>query len=355
MSSDNKVLSFMRSQRLYVLMLIFIIAANLFAVSYPHKEKDKASSKKKIHRLMSRQEIIAQEKRIKEILEKNRFLGNIITASAFLCAVMLMLGLVLCVRGLALKLSGRNIMVAYGAPPDVGWGILDVCKAVVVFFFFGYALAFAETIISHAFALKGHDDRLATVLHATVMDVIGISIVLYFVIKKFKGKITNLGVSFKDLLRDIRIGVIGYITILPILALILVIVIAVLQLTKYDQPTSTALEILYEDSRPKLLLILTVLVTFLGPIAEELFFRGFAYPAVRKRLGVKNAVILVSAVFATLHMNVVAFFPIFGLGILLAYLYEKTGSLIPSISVHVIHNSVVVFLAYIYKIIALPK
>ncbi len=355
MSSDSRISNFIRTNRLYVLMLVFIIAANLFAIGYHAEGKDKAPSKKKISRLMSRQEIIAQEKRIREILERDKFLGTVITTSTFLCALILMVGLFLCVRCLALKLNNRDIMVAYGAPPDVGWGILDVCKIVVVFFFFGYLLAFAESFVSRAWALKSQDDRLATVLHATIMDVIGISIVLYFVIKKFKGGLAILGVSFRNLLRDIKIGIVGYIATLPVLAMILVLVITILQFTKYDQPPSAALEILYEDSRPKLLLILTILVTILGPVAEELFFRGFAYPAVRKRLGIKNAVILISVVFAMLHMNVVAFFPILGLGILLAYLYEKTGSLIPSIAVHIIHNSVVILLAYIYKIIALPK
>jgi len=355
MSSDNRISNFIRANRLYVLMFVFIMAANFFVIGHSTEEKGKAPSKKKISQLMSRQEIIAQEKRIKEILERDKFLGTIITTSTFLCALILMAGLFLCVKCLALKLNNRDVMVAYGAPPDVGWGILDVCKIVVVFFFFGYLLAFAESLVSRAWALKSQDDRLATVLHATIMDVIGISIVLYFVIKKFKGGLVNLGVSFKNLLRDIKVGIVGYVAILPVLAAILVLVIAILQFTRYDQPPSAALEILYEDSRPKLLLILTILVTVLGPVAEELFFRGFTYPAARKRLGIKNAVILVSVVFAMLHMNVVAFFPILGLGILLAYLYEKTGSLIPSIAVHIIHNSVVILLAYIYKIIALPK
>jgi membrane protease YdiL (CAAX protease family) len=355
MSSGNRIFGFIKAERLYLLMLIFIMAANLFVMAHPPEKKDKVSSRKKIAKLMSRQEIMAQERRIRELLEKNRFLGSVITTSAFLSALILLLGLILCVRGLALKLSGRNVMVAYGAPPDVGWGLIDICRIATVFFFFGYVLAFAGSIVSHVLAIKSHDDRLATVLHATIMDIIGISIVLYFVSKKFNGGLASLGISFRNTLRDIRIGVIGYVTTLPILALILVIVITILQITRYDQPTSTALEILYEDSRPKLLLVLTVLVTFLGPIAEEMFFRGFAYPAVRKRLGIKNAMILVSVVFAMLHMNVVAFFPILGLGILLAYLYEKTGSLIPSIAVHVIHNSAVIFLAYLYKIIALPK
>lgn len=355
MSSDSKVSDFIRANRLYVLMFIFIMAANFFVTSHPFKEKEAASSGKKIVRIMSAKEMLAQEKRIKELLEKDRFLGNVVTTSAFLCALILMAGLVLCVRGLAMKLSGRDVMAAYGAPPDVGWGLVDVCKIVVVFFFFGYLLAFSESMIHRAFAVKPNDDRLATVLHATIMDIIGISIVLYFVIKKFKSGLACLGISFKNILRDIKIGITGYIAALPILAMILVLVLTVIQLTKYDQQASSALEILYEDSRPKLLFILTVLVTVLGPVAEELFFRGFAYPAVRKRFGVKNAVIFISVVFATLHMNVVGFFPILALGILLAYLYEKTGSLMPSITVHIIHNSAIIFLAYLYKIIALPK
>jgi len=75
----------------------------------------------------------------------------------------------------------------------------------------------------------------------------------------------------------------------------------------------------------------------------------------RKRIGVRNAILLVSAVFAMLHMNIVSFFPIFALGVLLAYLYEKTGSMIPPITVHIIHNSAVIFFVYLYKLIALPK
>jgi membrane protease YdiL (CAAX protease family) len=41
--------------------------------------------------------------------------------------------------------------------------------------------------------------------------------------------------------------------------------------------------------------------------------------------------------------------PIMALGVLLAYLYEKTGSIIPSITVHVIHNVGTVFMVFIAK------
>jgi membrane protease YdiL (CAAX protease family) len=37
------------------------------------------------------------------------------------------------------------------------------------------------------------------------------------------------------------------------------------------------------------------------------------------------------------------------LGILLAYLYEKTGSLVPSITVHITHNLASLFMVFLVK------
>jgi len=158
----------------------------------------------------------------------------------------------------------------------------------------------------------------------------------------------------KNIKRDIKLALAGYLAILPVLAVIMIIVFIGVKVFTYEPPETKALELLYEAHKPGLLLVLTLLVTLVGPFAEELFFRGFAYPVFRKKIGVRNSILLVSAIFALLHMNIVSFFPILVLGILLAYLYEKTGSLVPSITVHVIHNTAVVFFAFLYKVIALP-
>nr|HPN66915.1 CPBP family intramembrane metalloprotease [Candidatus Omnitrophota bacterium] len=74
-----------------------------------------------------------------------------------------------------------------------------------------------------------------------------------------------------------------------------------------------------------------------------------------RRIGARNAIIAVSLVFSLLHLNIVSFFPILALGVLLAYLYERTGSIIPCIAVHVVHNTAVVFFVFLYKLIALPR
>lgn len=93
-------------------------------------------------------------------------------------------------------------------------------------------------------------------------------------------------------------------------------------------------------STPALIWIL-ILVGVVVPVGEEIFFRGFVYGTLR-RWGVVPAVLLSAVYFGAVHQQVVHFLPITVLGIVLALLYERTGSLIPSMTVHGINNIVAI-------------
>jgi len=83
-----------------------------------------------------------------------------------------------------------------------------------------------------------------------------------------------------------------------------------------------------------------------APIAEELFFRGFLYGGLRGRIGVVGAMLVSTVFFTALHLSLDQFIPIFFLGLVLAWLYEKTGSLYPGIFLHATNNALsLVFLA----------
>lgn len=81
-----------------------------------------------------------------------------------------------------------------------------------------------------------------------------------------------------------------------------------------------------------------VLLLFLGgvaaPLKEELIFRGMLYPPLRQAYGRGLGIVLTSLFFALLHLDVVRFVPLFLGGVVLAWLYERTGSLWPSIIAH---------------------
>ncbi|MBE0415145.1 MAG: CPBP family intramembrane metalloprotease [Dehalococcoidia bacterium] len=87
--------------------------------------------------------------------------------------------------------------------------------------------------------------------------------------------------------------------------------------------------------------ILTVLV---APFAEETFFRGFIFAGIGNRYGYGWGVVVSALLFSLAHtltyMQVWPLLPIFILGLLLAWLYMRTGSIWPCIFTHFAYNSI---------------
>src|SRR5215210_6590797 len=86
-----------------------------------------------------------------------------------------------------------------------------------------------------------------------------------------------------------------------------------------------------------------VLLAFVAPLAEELFFRGFLFGVLRERIGVAWGALATGVVFGLVH---VAGSPIetvgvlIILGVLLCLLFVRTGSLLPCIALHAINNAI---------------
>ncbi len=86
--------------------------------------------------------------------------------------------------------------------------------------------------------------------------------------------------------------------------------------------------------------IVAVLAVVVAPVAEETFFRGFILSGIGKRFGYAWGIVVSALLFSIAHMQLGAFLPIFILGILLAWLYVKTGSIWPCILTHFAYNSI---------------
>jgi membrane protease YdiL (CAAX protease family) len=85
-----------------------------------------------------------------------------------------------------------------------------------------------------------------------------------------------------------------------------------------------------------------VLAVLFAPLFEELFFRGFLYKAFRTSWGWLPGALTSGAVFALAHMQLTLFVPLLALGVALAWVYERTGSLWTSITMHALFNGVAV-------------
>lgn len=84
------------------------------------------------------------------------------------------------------------------------------------------------------------------------------------------------------------------------------------------------------------------LIVFMAPVSEEICFRGMLYGGLRERLPRVGAALLAGAIFGALHAltGVTAVPPLIAFGFVLCLLYEKTGSIVPGILLHMLNNSV---------------
>jgi membrane protease YdiL (CAAX protease family) len=91
------------------------------------------------------------------------------------------------------------------------------------------------------------------------------------------------------------------------------------------------------------LIVAGIMVVAVAPVAEEVFFRGFFYGALRSRFSVLPAAAINGALFGVIHYSpdaVAALPPLAVLGFVFCLVYEKTGSLFPVIALHAINNAI---------------
>lgn len=91
-------------------------------------------------------------------------------------------------------------------------------------------------------------------------------------------------------------------------------------------------------------IILFFLISVVAPVVEEIIFRGYLYPVLKKYSGATAALITSSVLFSLVHLNMGLFIPITLMGILMAKLYDKTGSLWAPIIAHATNNAIACFL-----------
>lgn len=84
------------------------------------------------------------------------------------------------------------------------------------------------------------------------------------------------------------------------------------------------------------------------PVTEEIFFRGFVFAGLASRLGIRGAMVGSAVVFSLFHMDLGVLIPIFITGLLLAWLYRRTGSLWPSIVAHAGQNALALLAAIFF-------
>ena len=231
-----------------------------------------------------------------------------------------------------------------GSPPPATWGFRQIFRIALLVLLVLQGSSLLQAILFRLFHPLWLDRRVAALADTLLVDGVAAAGACGFL---FRGRGARGGLA--RIPAFIQFAFRSYLLAVPLLMGILAAVAVVLNLLKIQPAPQPIFTIYLSEQRTLVVRSLLLLAVVAGPVAEEIFFRGLLYGWLRQRAGIPAGLILSAFFFALLHMDAVAFFPIFGLGLLFGWVYERTGSLTAPIAIHIFHNSGMLFVASLIK------
>jgi membrane protease YdiL (CAAX protease family) len=233
--------------------------------------------------------------------------------------------------------GGPPAGVAEGRP---GWGWIDVLMAVVTMAAGGAALMLAARSVVAALGVRVEQRLISPVFYLVGLGIYLAAVLGVYLFAARKAGWAALGLR--------RAGWLNFVIVPPLFVLGLFLIALVnsgvgMLAGGFENPQVDALTG-GQALAPGELALLLLLVAVVVPFAEELFFRGMVYPLLRARLGAVAAVAANAALFAVAHVVPLLLPGLFVVGLLLAYLRERSGSIWPSVFFHALQNATALLL-----------
>lgn len=125
---------------------------------------------------------------------------------------------------------------------------------------------------------------------------------------------------------------------LPILILISLAWTELLRACGLPDEPQDLIALFTQTKSPFVIAGMLLVACVLAPIYEELMFRAGLFRFVRQKLGRTPALLISGACFGAMHANWAGFLPLAVLGMLLALVYEATGSIRVAVIAHGLFN-----------------
>lgn len=227
------------------------------------------------------------------------------------------------------------------------WRVRDIFYIIIIYLAIFVCFLYIEIIVFGKGVLEDTNSNPWLVSIEDFVDAfILTALPIFFVKKCYKADLKEVGFTFQNIGRNLFIGL--------LFGVLLWFVVSMfgegIKSIWGQGPKHPYLQKL-EISRGSVVTYIVVLISIsiLSPISEEIYFRGFTYTILRKRWGMTVGLVVSSLLFSATHLSLWYAFQIFIIGAGLAFLYERTSSLIPVIAAHGTIN-LLTYLSVVYKI-----
>ena len=217
-------------------------------------------------------------------------------------------------------------------PPQFRWQRLDLAAFAVFFLLTWLALSVVAALVSDS---PSNAAGIYQLLLSVFLDVLVVGFIFYLVrILHGQPLLVTLRWNHKEKVSLVSLILTG--TLLAIAALIVSGIFPPPPDTVFDKFLTTT---------PSLVLFVVFGVA-VGPLLEEVIFRGFIYTLLADVYSPTVAVPITSVLFAMMHVsqlrgNLPAVLLILGVGYALTVIRKRSNSLIPSVIVHMTYNSLI--------------
>ncbi|MEM2900452.1 MAG: CPBP family intramembrane glutamic endopeptidase [Thermoplasmata archaeon] len=182
-------------------------------------------------------------------------------------------------------------------------------------------------------------------LQVAIQDIALVLSVYYHIIKKGAITFEDMGLSWTKLkpYQNIPIGILFGILLFGVSAIIEFAISNFVDTSSFEYGNAYA----FDPENFSQYIVLLIAGTIFAPVSEEIFFRGFAFKAWLSKSGPYVAYIFSSFFFSIVHFNIIGILPIFIAGLVLAYIYHKTGSLFPAMIAHAVNNFIAITVLFV--------
>lgn len=162
---------------------------------------------------------------------------------------------------------------------------------------------------------------------------------VFWVAVRHRQGIASLGLRARRPAADLAVGAwFGAGLFVVAVYVILAAIVALWSMVIGGRPDPIEQPLLTDDPSLLHMLLGAVLAVIAAPIGEEIFFRGFLFGSLRGRLGFAAAAAISAAMFALVHGQPLLIAVMFFVGLALAWIYERRGSLLAPIGAHAMFN-----------------
>jgi membrane protease YdiL (CAAX protease family) len=194
--------------------------------------------------------------------------------------------------------------------------------------------------------LQGWQKIFADHLVISIGAIVTIAVMIFLAHVHFARQLKGFGLNIRTIVKDFFMAIMNLLATWPLMMAAITMTMFIAELiwgAEYQMQQHQQLEMISEYTQLPLRIMIVFVAVIIAPLLEEMLFRGFVQTTIRSFFNIRNsawpAIAASSVFFAIMHEDPGHWPALFILGVCLGYSYEKSGSLLRPIFIHLFFNA----------------